>query len=188
MNEKPAKKAELRTRWRLALEGGPLPSLRSEGRLVALYVFLNADWASCEVKFSMRRAAEVMGVQPTTVRRGVSQLVKAGVLRVEGKSKDGNKTCFVVERCARAVRTPDTSGAQARAPLVRTPDTSRAHPAHEPCAPRAPLVRSARTRCAHNSVLSSGIPVNTSGTSSQATPATGQGPAAACLQNEEGAA
>jgi len=173
MNEKPSRKAELRTRWRLAMEDGTLASLRSEGRLVALYVFLKADWATCEVKFSMRNVAELLGVQPTTVRRGISQLVAAGVLRVLGKSADKNKTRFVVERCAQG---------------VRTPDPSRARAAHEPCAPRTRAVRSARTRCAHTPVLPSGIPVNTSGTTSEATPATGHGPAAARLQNEEGAA
>jgi len=188
MNEKPSRKAELRTRWRLAMEDGTLASLRSEGRLVALYVFLKADWATCEVKFSMRNVAELLGVQPTTVRRGISQLVAAGVLRVLGKSADKNKTRFVVERCAPLVRTPDTSGAQARAQGVRTPDTPCARAAHEPCAPRTRAVRSARTRCVHTPVLPSGIPVNTSGTTSEATPATGQGPAAARLQNEEGAA
>jgi hypothetical protein len=134
MNEKPARKAELRTRWRLAMEDGSLASLRSEGRLVALYVFLKADWSTCEVRFSMRKVAEVLGVQPTTVRRGVSQIVAAGILRVLGKSADGLQTKFVVERCAPLVRTPDTSRAQPRAPLVRTPDTSGAQRAHTLCA------------------------------------------------------
>ena len=173
MNEKPSKKAELRTRWRSALEAGSLASLRSEGRLVALYVFLKADWSTCQVVMSMRKAARNLGVQSTTVRRGVSQLIEAGILRNVRRSEGGQATVFEVQRCAQG---------------VRTPDTQCAHPAHEVCAPRARLVRSARTRCAHDSVLPSGISVNTSGTTSAASPTAGEEPAAACRQNEEGAA
>lgn len=185
MSDKPSRKAELRTRWRSALEAGSLASLRSEGRLVALYVFLKADWSTCQIVMSMRKAARNLGVQSTTVRRGVSQLVKAGILRNVRSSEGGQATVFEVQRCAQGVRAPDTSRAHPRAQGVRTPDTQRAHPAHEACAPRARPVRSARTRCAHDSVLPSGISVNTSGTTSAATPSAGGEPADARRQSEE---
>lgn len=188
MSEKLSRKAELRTRWRSALEAGSLASLRSEGRLVALYVFLKADWATCQIRLSMRKAARDLGVQSTAVRRGVTQLVAAGMLRNIRKSDSGQATVFEVQRCAQGVRTPDTQRAHPRAQGVRTPDTTRAHPAHTPCAPRARLVRSVRTRCAHDSVLPSGISVNTSGITSTATPTAGEEPAAACRQDEEGPA
>ena len=185
-SKKAGSKGELRSRWKAMLEDGSLSGLRSEGRLMALYVLYTADWSTCEVRFSMRKVAVRLAVQPTTVRRGVSQLVDAGILRVLGKSGDGVTRRFEVQGRARAVRTPDTSGAHPRAPLVRTPDTSGAHPAHEPCAARARVVRSARTRCAHDSVLASGIPVNTSGDTSAAPPTSGRGPdAAGRPKNEE---
>lgn len=189
MSEHASRKAELRSRWQAALEAGALASLGSEGRLVALYVFLKADWSTCVVRLSMRKAAKAIGVQPTTIRRGVAQMISAGILRGLGKAEGTVLTAFQVERCARAVRTPDTPCAHPRAQGVRTPDTQCAQRAHEACAPRTRVVRSARTRCAHDSVLASGIPVNTSGDTSAASPPAGQGPAGACLPEiEEGAA
>lgn len=182
--KKPSRKGELRRRWRLMLENGTIAGLRSEGRLVALYVFYAADWSSCEVKCSMRHAARVMGVQATTVRRGMAQLLTAGVIETVGKPGKTGRSRFVVTGCAPLVRTPDTSGAQRCAQGVRTPDTSGAQGGHEPCAARAPLVRTLRTLCARNSVLSSGIPVNTSGDTSEATPGGGIEPPPARLQPE----
>ena len=124
--KKPSRRGELQRRWREMLEDGSLAALRSEGRLMALYVLHNADWATCEVRFSMRRAAKAMHVQPTTVRRGVAQLLDAKVVEVLGKPEGTGKTRFVV-------------GGRARA--VRTPDTSRARSAHERCAECAQPVR-----------------------------------------------
>lgn len=189
MSEKASRKAELRTRWRLALEDGALASLRSEGRLVALYVLQKADWSTCRVRMSMRRAAGSLGVQPTTVRRGIAQMIAAGILREVGKQDGSVLTIFEFERRAQGVRAPDTARAHPRAQGVRAPDTSGAQRAHEPCAPRTRAVRSARTRCAHDSVLASGIPVNTSGDTSAAPPPAGEGPAGAGRPEiEEGAA
>lgn len=184
-DKKPSRRGELQRRWREMLEDGSLAALRSEGRLMALYVLHNADWATCEVRFSMRRAARAMRVQPTTVRRGVAQLVDAKVVEVLGKPEGSGKTRFVVGGCARAVRTPDTSRAQGRARVVRTPDTSGAQSGHEPCAERARAVRGARTPCARNSFLFSGSSLTTTETPHTATPVAGQGPAKACRVTED---
>ena len=127
-------RGELRRRWREMLKDGSLAALRSEGRLLALYVFHAADWTSCEVRFSMRRVAEILGVQPTTVRRGISQLLDGGILEILGKPVGPGSTLYVVPERARAVRAPDTSGAQERARVVRSPDTTRARTAHTMCA------------------------------------------------------
>jgi hypothetical protein len=175
--KKPHRKAELRTRWRAMLEDGSLASLRSEGRLVALYVLCMADWASCEARFSMRRAAKGIGVHPTTVRRGISQMIDAGILEVLHKGEGTEKSRFRVVLRAQPVRTPDTSGARLRARAVRAPDTSGARSGHEPCAERTRVVSGARTRCAHNSVFISGSPVRTSEISSTADAGAGVGPA-----------
>jgi hypothetical protein len=181
-------RGELRRRWREMLKDGSLAALRSEGRLLALYVFHAADWTSCEVRFSMRRVAEILGVQPTTVRRGISQLLDGGILEILGKPVGPGSTLYVVPERARAVRAPDTSGAQERARVVRSPDTSGAQSAHEPCAVRTRPVRGLRTLCARNSVLFSGSPVTTTESSTAALPAGGEEPAGGVpvSQREEG--
>jgi hypothetical protein len=163
------------------LEDGSLAALRSEGRLMALYVLHMADWSSCELKFSMRRAARVLTAQPTTVRRGVAQLVEAGILEVLAKPTGPGPTRFVVAERARVVRTPDTSGAQDCARAVRSPDTSGAQSGHEPCADRARVVRGVRTLCARNSFLFSGSSLTTTELPPEATPGGGVEPPQACL-------
>jgi hypothetical protein len=187
MREK-SSRGELRRRWREMLKDGSLAALRSEGRLVALYVFHAADWTSCEVRFSMRRVAGILGVHPTTVRRGISQLLDGGILEILGKPVGPGSTLYVVPERARAVRAPDTSGAQERARVVRSPDTSGAQSAHEPCAVRTRPVRGLRTLCARNSVLFSGSSVTTTESSTAALPAGGEEPAGGVpvSQREEG--
>jgi hypothetical protein len=175
--KKPNPKALLRTRWRELLADGSLATLRSEGRLVALYVLSVADWGTCQARFSMRRAAKGIGVHPTTVRRGILQMVDAGILEILHKGEGSSKTTYRVSGRAQLVRAPDTSGARERARVVSTPDTSGARSGHEPCAPRTPLVRAPDTGCAHDSVFLSGSPVRTSERTSTATAGAGLSPA-----------
>ena len=175
--KKPNPKALLRTRWRELLSDGSMAALRSEGRLVALYVLSVADWGTCQARFTMRRAAKGMGVHPTTVRRGISQMVAAGILEILEKGEGTSKTSFLILGRAPLVRAPDTSGARERARAVRAPDTARARSGHEPCAERAPLVRAPDTGCAHDSVFLTGSPVRTSERSSTADAGAGLKPA-----------
>lgn len=177
-DQKPAM-GESRRRWQAVFQDGSMASLRSEGRLVACYVFLKVDWSTCEVRFSMRHAAKFMQVHPTTVRRGVSQMLDAGILEVLGKPDGPGWTRYVVAERAQCVSTPDTSRAQGRAQGVSTPDTSGAQSAHEPCAVRARAVRRLRTLCARNTVLPTGSPVTTSGVTSPSRADGGAGPATA---------
>lgn len=178
--KKPSRQGELRRRWRAMLEDGAVAGLRSEGRLVALYVLYAADFSTCEVKCSFRHAARTLGVQVTAVRRGMAQLIKAGVVENLGKSEKTGRSRFVVCERAQVVRAPDTSRARERAQGVRAPDTQCARAEHEVCPERAQPVSKARTLCARNSILSSGIPINTNGYTQQATPAGGEEPPQAC--------
>jgi hypothetical protein len=172
-------KGELRHRWRQMLEDGSAARLRSEGRLAALYVLYAANWSSCEVRFSMRRAAKMLGVQPTTIRRGISQLIESGIMEKVGNPERGSSCTFVVLGRARAVRTPDTSRAQGCAQGVRTPDTPGAQGGHTPCAPCAQPVRRVRTLCARNTVLTTDSSYGISGGSVEASPSGGVEPPAA---------
>lgn len=181
----PGDKGELRRRWKANLQNGSIAALRSEGRLAALYVLYAANWKTCEVRCSMRRVAKFMGVQPTTIRRGIAQLLDAGVLSKLGDSGCRSAASYVFLACARGVRTLDTSGAQPCAQHVRTPDTSGAQDGHERCAARAQPVRRLRTLCAHNTVLSIDSSHGISGGSGQASPSGGIEPPSA-RQGESG--
>ena len=164
-------RAELQRRWRAMLQDGSLVALGTEGRLVALYVLHMADWSSCEVRFSMRRVARFLSVQPTTVRRGVGQMVSAGILEVLEKQDGSGWTRFVV--CTRAQG-------------VRTPDTGCAHSAHKVCAPRTQGVRGVRTLCVRNSLSVSGSSFTTTDRFIEAAPTGGDEPPAACQEGNSG--
>ena len=174
MADKDPTKFETRRRWLAMMKDGSIAALRSEGRLVALYVFYAADWTSGEVRFSMRRVASLFGVQPTTVRRGISQLLDRGILEVLGKPEGPGATLYGVCERAPLVRTPDTSGAQSRTRAVRSPDTSGAQSAHEPCAVRTRPVRGLRTLCARNTINPIGSSLTTNGDFIRARPDGGQ--------------
>lgn len=175
--KKPHHKAALRSRWRDFLADGSLASLGSEGRLVALYVFERADWSTCEVRFSFRRAAEAMKSHITTVRRGVSQLVEAGVMEVLEPGSGRSRTKYVIPLRAHSVPTPDTQCARTRARSVRAPDTQCARAEHVACAQRAHSVPTSDTGCARHSVSFSGSSVRTSERISEETAGAGVGPA-----------
>lgn len=144
-DDKPS--GELRRRWEAFRKDGSLASLRSEGRLVALYVFMRADWTTCQLSLGARSVARKLCVQPTSVRRGLTQLVEANILRVLRKGVGTVSTRFEVVKRTRAVSTPDTSRDPSRAQGVSTLDTSGAQPSHEPCPERARVVSGVRTRC-----------------------------------------
>lgn len=174
MAEKDPAKFETRRRWLAMMKDGSIAALRSEGRLVALYVFYAADWTTGEVRFSMRRVAGLLGVQPTTVRRGIAQLLERGILEILGKPEGAGATLYGVCERAPLVRAPDTSGAQSRTRAVRTPDTSGAQSAHEPCAVRTRPVRGLRTLCARNTINPIGSSLTTNGDFMRARPDGGQ--------------
>lgn len=142
---------------------------------MALYVFESADWATGEITFSMRHVARLIGVSPTTVRRGVDQLVRLSILALLAKGEGTKRSRYVVvDRPGEAAegtsegdlaRTPRAHPGHVacpeRARSVSGVDTPRVRSAHASCPERARGVSGARTPCDHYSVLFSGISVNT---------------------------
>ena len=143
--KKPSPRGELRRRWRARMEDGSMGRLRSEGRLMALYVLLWADFERCTVRFSARGAARVMGVGVTTARRGVSQLIDAGILVSLEKGDGTTQSTYGFTDPDTARARPGHGSCAQRARLVRAPDTARARSAHGSCPERARLVSGART-------------------------------------------
>jgi len=131
--KEPSRQGEMRRRWRAMLEDGSLASLRSEGRLAALYVLYAADFSTCQVRMSIRRAAKLVGVHPTTIRRGITQMISCGVLEVLEKPEGSGRTVFLVTARAPVVPPPGTSGVQERAHSVPGARTSGARSAHTLC-------------------------------------------------------
>jgi hypothetical protein len=142
---------EMRRRHEAIVRSGALARVRSEGRLVFGLALLWADYRTCRFRMSARGAAKISGVQPTTIRRGVAQLISQGVIE-PGPKETGKRQIYRFKNVKAGAHEPCPGGAQVvRVPghePCAPPDTSRAQGAHEPCAERAPLVSGARTVCA----------------------------------------
>jgi hypothetical protein len=148
----PSAKGELRRRHRALIEAGIVARLRSEGRLMLCYALYWANFEQCTVSFSFRGAAKMLGVQATSARRGVRQLVEAGAiveLPAEGRSSRRHYEILPHNGA-------DTSGARGAHERCAGVRTSGAQSAHEPCAERARVVRSARTSGVRLSSISLG--------------------------------
>ena len=157
-----AGKGELRRRWRAMSQDGSISRLRSEGRLTALYVFLVADWTTCEVRVPLRRAARFMGVYPNTIRRGLEQMTTEQMIqKIDGEGTSG-KARYRVLGGSRVVTGAHTSGDQR---------------AHSVCAQGSRAVTSAHTGRDPNSVSFSGSSVRTSERTSTADAGAGRKPA-----------
>jgi hypothetical protein len=169
-------KGELRRRWRALLEDGSMASLRSEGRLVAIYVLQVADWTSCEAVFSIRRAAGAMSVRKNTVCRGISQLVKADVVEIVSKGRQSKPSKYRVCKRPRTVDQAPTGGGQGGTPTVYQAPTAGVPSAHDSWARRLQAVGASTTGGGRHSVFFSGSPVRTSENTSEATPGGGVGP------------
>ena len=80
-SEKPkAVSGEMRRRHEAIVRSGVLSSIRSEGRLVFVIALVWADYKSCQFTMSYRGAASMAGVQVNSIRRGLKQLIDAGIL------------------------------------------------------------------------------------------------------------
>jgi hypothetical protein len=66
----------MRRRHERIIRSGALARVRSEGRLVFGIALCWADYGKCTFRMSVRGAATVAGVHPTTVRRGLTSLSK----------------------------------------------------------------------------------------------------------------
>jgi hypothetical protein len=149
-------KALLRTRWRDLFAAGCMSRLRSEGRLVALYVFYVADWTTCEARFSIRRASQCLGVHRNSVCRGVSQLIEVGILEIVTKGSPGKSTRYRIAERPQCVYQAPTSGVPERPQCVYQAPTSGGRLVHEACAPGTRAVGAAPTDGGRNSVSFSG--------------------------------
>jgi hypothetical protein len=150
----------MRRRYKALLTSGAIGSLRSEGRLLACYVFLYADFTTCRLRVSVRGAARTMAVRPTTVRRGLQQLVEASILAVAERGTTLSRTIYEV------LPPPRQDGHEpcpARTRVVTTMNTSRVRSVHERCASRTRAVSKVDTSGDPLQVITIGIPSNTNG-------------------------
>jgi hypothetical protein len=135
---KPSAKGELRRRHRALLSGGILARLGSEGRLVACYALYWADFEKCTLKLSIRGAAKVLGVSPNGVRRGIQQLLDAGVLLLISKGTGSGRSQY-------ELASPGHEACALRTRSVTPPGTPRDRSAHVACTERTRSVYGAHT-------------------------------------------
>jgi len=167
---------EMRRRHEAIIRSGALGRIGSEGRLVFALALCWADYRTCAFRMSARGAATVSGVQPTAIRRGLSQLVDQGIIQA-GQKEQGKRRKYRF--------LPPQEGAHE---VCAPPDTQCAHPAHEACAPRARSVSGARTtRVPYSSIVLKGSSRTLDG-SCRTGPAGPAGPEAAGDGSQEGAA
>lgn len=153
----------MRRRHERIIRSGALARVRSEGRLVFGIALCWADYAKCTFRMSVRGAAAVVGVHPTTVRRGITQLIEAGILEV-GSAEPGKRQRYRFrvpqgghEPCpprAHSVTSP-------RSHTVPPPVTPGVRAGHGVCAQGSPGVSSARTGCAPYSSIVLKVPQGT---------------------------
>lgn len=160
---KPSAKGEARRRWRSFMENGSVGRLRSEGRLMACYVFYWADFEKCTIRFSLRGAARSLGVRLTTVQRGVQQLVDGGILALSEKGDGSDFSLFELREVTTVCGHPDHGVWSGRPQGVVTPTTGCGQSDHEPWSARPQGVVSATTSRGHITRIPTGIPIDTSG-------------------------
>lgn len=118
----------LRRRFEAFAADGSLARLGSEARLVALYVLMRANWADCSLSMSHRHAAEQLGTHQTTIRRGVSKLVKAGILQKTRESEGTRWAQYTVLEPKMAEIQAEAPQKQEQKTLVRRVRTPRSRP------------------------------------------------------------
>lgn len=118
----------LRRRFEAFAADGSLARLGSEARLVALYVLMRANWADCSLSMSNRHAAEQLGTHQTTVRRGISKLIQAGILQ-KTRESEGTRWAQYTVLEPKVVDLPlEEPQKQQQKPLVRRVRTPRSRP------------------------------------------------------------
>lgn len=153
-DRKPSARGELRRRHRGILLGGSMARLGSEGRLMACYALYWADFEKCTLKLSIRGAAKVLGVSPNGVRRGIQQLLDAGVLLLVSKGTGSGRSQY-------ELADPGHEACTLRTRSVTPPVTGRDRSAHEACTERTRSVYGAHTLRDPYSNISIGIQGNT---------------------------
>jgi hypothetical protein len=135
-------RGELRRRHKAILESGRMAALGSEGRLMLCYALHWADYEKCTLRMSVRGAAKFLGVRPTSVHRGIHQLLDASVLMLADKATGGARSVYELvvpaDGGAHVACTPCTRS-------VSAPYTRRVQSAHEAWTARTQGVYSAHT-------------------------------------------
>jgi hypothetical protein len=91
---------EMRRRWGAWMKSGAFSRLGAQGLRMALWVQHHADWSECHVYVSIRDIARQMDLGTSTVSRGITELVKEGVLVLVRGGGQGRKSIYVVPNCA----------------------------------------------------------------------------------------
>jgi len=130
----------MRRRHEEIIRSGVLGRLGSEGRLVFGFALCWVDYKTCQFRISARGAAKVACVSPTSIRRGIAQLIALKVIQAGPKDQSLRQRYRFLkpEGGTRSVCAP---GHATCAPPV----TLRAQGAHATCAGGSHSVRSART-------------------------------------------
>ena len=141
---------EMRRRHEAIIRSGILRKVRSEGRLVFALALCWADYKTCQFRMSIRGAATTAGVEPTSVRRGLTQLLELGVIQA-GPKEAGKRQRYRFATPQKSAHEPCPGGSRAvtgegHEPCA-PPVTSGARSAHEPCTRGSLPVSSARTEC-----------------------------------------
>jgi hypothetical protein len=153
----------MRRRHERIIRSGVLARVRSEGRLVFGIALCWADYGKCTFRMSVRGAATMAGVHPTTVRRGLTQLIDAGILEV-GPEEIGKRQRyrFRVPQGGHEPCPPRShSVTSPRSHTVPPPVTPGVRAGHGVCAQGSPGVSSARTGCAPYSSIVLKVPQGT---------------------------
>jgi hypothetical protein len=180
-DRKPSAKGELRRRHRALLSAGVLAGLGSEGRLMACYVLYWADFEKCTLKLSLRGAAKVLGVSPNGVRRGVQQMLDAGILLLISKGAGSGRSQY-------EFAPPGHEACALRTRSVTPPVTTGDRSAHVACPERTRSVYGAHTLRDPYSNISIGIQGNTNREIQSANPPVAAGEEPAARAQEGGAA
>lgn len=80
---------EMRRVHEAILRSGALARVGAAGRLVFGFGVCFADYGKCTFTMSARGGATVCGAQVTTFRRGIAELVEAGILQRGPKDRNG---------------------------------------------------------------------------------------------------
>jgi hypothetical protein len=154
---------ELRRRWELLWEAGCFVRLGAQGLRMALWVHRKANWSTGEIFVSVRQIARQMGSAPSTVQRGINELVEEGVIELVRGGGPGRSSVYVVPNRA-PVRNSSAPEVGTLVPGGRVQAHRRAGTTAPPLGTnRAPVGNKPRQHMEHIAINSIGIQLYTNG-------------------------
>jgi hypothetical protein len=167
----------MRRRWEALWTAGCFTQIGAQGLRMALWVNLRANWRTCEIKVSVRRVAREIGCGPSSVQRGINELVKVGILHLLSGGGPGRRSVYVVPNCAPVGNSSAPYGG-AVVPVLRVqalpPAGTTAPPLGTNC---APVGNKLRPHTEHMTVISVGINKDTNRNNNTDTAGAGVRPA-----------